>query len=188
MYGRLTIYQYIDRGEGEEGKSPLMAKINPQRIQKKYWQELEWTFRTALRRLGLHERNSQLLRTLFTESEVVILARRIKVAERLLCGIPFEAIQKELGVGLSTIRFVHRWLGEDLEQLRSLATSLGKDRSSKKKHSLKKSTYWEIDPHSFDGLRSHHPQWFPILNFLLGDPREKYESEEEEYAPEKERK
>jgi uncharacterized protein YerC len=159
-----------------------MAKINPQRIQKKYWQELEWTVLTALRRLGLTDHSSALLRKLFTESEIVILARRIKVAERLLRGIPFEEIQKELGVGLSTIRFVHRWLGDDLQKLQSLVTSLEKDRAEKKNRSLKKSTYWEIDPHSFDGLRSRYPQYFPILNFLLGDPREKYQ-QEEEYSP-----
>lgn len=160
-----------------------MSKINPQRLTRKHWQELEWTLLTALRRLGLPERNSQLLRRLLTESEVVILARRIKVAERLLRGMTFEEIEDDLGVGLSTIRFVHQWLGDDLEPLRSLTASLQKDRGAKKSRSLKKSTYWEIDPQSFDGLRMRYPQHFPILNFLLGDPRAKYEAEEEEDSP-----
>lgn len=160
-----------------------MSKISPQRIPRKQWEELEWTLLTALRRLGLNERSSRLLRRLFTESEVVILARRIKVAERLLRGMTFEEIQDDLGVGLSTVRFVHEWLGDDLSKLRSLADSLQKDRAAKKRKSLKKSTYWEIDPYSFEGLRTRYPQYFPILNFLLGDPREKYEHDEEEYVP-----
>ena len=108
------------------------------------------------------------------------------MAERLLRGMTFEEIEDDLGVGLSTIRFVHQWLGDDLERLRSLAASLEKDRAAKKRRSLKKSTYWEIDPHSLDGLRSRYPQHFPLLNFLLGDPREKYELDEEEYVPRRE--
>lgn len=155
-----------------------MAKIDPRRLSKKHREELEWTFLTALQRLGLAAKNRQLLRAMFTDSEVVMFARRIKVAEHLLRGLSYEEIEQNLQVGLSTIRFVHQWLGEDLERLRGLAASLQKDRGTKKGQSLKKSTYWEIDPYSFDGMRARYPQYFPLLNLLLGDPREKYEHDE----------
>lgn len=112
-----------------------------------------------------------------------MFARRIKVAERLLIGMPFEDIERELHVGLATIRFVYRMLGEDLDRLQSLLKSLQRERAKKKNSSLKRATYWEIDPQSIDGLRVRFPQLFPIVNFLLGDPREKYESDEEILPP-----
>lgn len=155
-----------------------MGKLDPRMMKRKEREELEWTLLRALHRLGLGEKQQRLLRGIFTESEAVMLARRVKIAEALMKGKTFEEIEDELHVGLATIRFVDRWLGEDLEQLQSIIASLGKDRAEKRRRSLKKSTYWEIDPLSFDGLRARYPQYFPLLNFLLGDPREKYEHKE----------
>lgn len=156
-----------------------MAKLDPRRLPRKYRDELEWTFLAALHRLGLNRKSQKLLRGLLTDGEVIMLARRMKVADRLLGGMPFEEIKRELHVGLATIRFVHQFLEDDFDTMRSLVTSLQHERAKKKNRSLKKGTYWEIDPQSFDGLRARYPQYFPILNFFLGDPREKHEPDEE---------
>lgn len=47
---------------------------------------------------------------LLTESESVMLARRLAVAELLIHGRTYEQIQRKLKVGVSTIRGVDRWL------------------------------------------------------------------------------
>lgn len=54
-----------------------------------------------------------LLRDLLTESERVMLGRRILIARLLLSGESYEAIGKALGVGTNTIRRVHRWLNDE---------------------------------------------------------------------------
>ncbi|HLD26162.1 MAG TPA: Trp family transcriptional regulator [Candidatus Andersenbacteria bacterium] len=50
------------------------------------------------------------LERLLTESELVMLARRLAVAELLTHGRTYEQIQRKLKVGVSTIRGVDRWL------------------------------------------------------------------------------
>lgn len=47
---------------------------------------------------------------LLSESEAIMLARRIKIAQRLLQGVDYGEIQSELHVGRSTIASVHQWL------------------------------------------------------------------------------
>lgn len=52
----------------------------------------------------------QLLSNLLTASEIVMLGRRIIIAERIIQGKKDEEIRKELKVGFSTILTVHKWL------------------------------------------------------------------------------
>ncbi|MBC7836737.1 hypothetical protein H7X87_03090 [Acetobacteraceae bacterium] len=54
------------------------------------------------------------LRDLLTESERIMLGRRILIAQRLLAHAQHEAIAHELGVGLDTIQRVKRWLDDQL--------------------------------------------------------------------------
>ena len=50
------------------------------------------------------------LRDLLTESERIMMGRRILIARRLLTKATYEDISADLGVGHDTIRRVHRWL------------------------------------------------------------------------------
>ena len=50
------------------------------------------------------------LQRLLTESEIVVLARRLQIAELLVGGLTYEQIQHKLNVGVATIRGVDRWL------------------------------------------------------------------------------
>jgi TrpR-related protein YerC/YecD len=52
------------------------------------------------------------LERLLTESEVIMLVRRLQIAELLVDGRTYEQIQRKLGVSMSTIRGVDRWLSE----------------------------------------------------------------------------
>jgi uncharacterized protein YerC len=54
------------------------------------------------------------LRDLLTESERIMLGRRIIIARMLIAGKSYENIQDELGVGVTTISKVHRWLNDQL--------------------------------------------------------------------------
>lgn len=54
------------------------------------------------------------LRDLLTESERIMLGRRILIARMLLAGASYEDIAEELKVGYDTIRRVGRWLSDEL--------------------------------------------------------------------------
>lgn len=49
-------------------------------------------------------------RDLLSESEAIMLARRITIATRLLHGDCYDDICRDLGAGAGTVASVHRWL------------------------------------------------------------------------------
>jgi uncharacterized protein YerC len=51
-----------------------------------------------------------LLERLLTESEVVMITRRLQIAELLVGGRTYDQIKRKLKVGISTIRDVDGWL------------------------------------------------------------------------------
>lgn len=52
----------------------------------------------------------EFLTRLLTPSELIMLGRRLQIAENLLQGKSYETIRKETGVGFSTIQSVDSWL------------------------------------------------------------------------------
>lgn len=54
------------------------------------------------------------LRDLLSESERIMLGRRLIIARRILNGAGYEEIQAELKVGKTTIAKVHRWLTDQM--------------------------------------------------------------------------
>jgi uncharacterized protein YerC len=54
------------------------------------------------------------LRDLLTESERVMLGRRILIARKLLAGATFDEINDEMRVGKDTVWRIEKWLGDQL--------------------------------------------------------------------------
>ena len=54
------------------------------------------------------------LKDLLTESERIMLGRRIVIARRIISGEGYDAIQADLKVGKSTIAKVHHWLSDQM--------------------------------------------------------------------------
>lgn len=54
------------------------------------------------------------LRDLLTESERIMLGRRVMIARKLLCGTPHREIGRQLRVGTDTVWRVERWLHDQL--------------------------------------------------------------------------
>ena len=69
-------------------------------------------------KFGLSADGQHFLQDLCTESEIVMFARRIHIAHRLILGKRFQDIQKELHVGLNTITSIDRWLEHKLASYR----------------------------------------------------------------------
>lgn len=77
-----------------------------------------------------------LLQHLLTPSEIVMIGRRVLIAERLLEEKTYTEIRQELKVGFSTIMVVQKWL-DQMQQNQELGL---KNMKGKKKDLLKVST------------------------------------------------
>lgn len=69
---------------------------------------------TAASVLKSREDIKNFLRDLLTESERIMLGKRITVAKELLKGKSYDEIIKELKVGADTIAKIDRWLNDEL--------------------------------------------------------------------------
>lgn len=72
------------------------------------------------RHVGVSREGERLLLALHTESEIVMLARRIQIARRLLRGDSFERISQDLHVGTNTVATVDQWLSLHLDAYRMI--------------------------------------------------------------------
>ena len=93
--------------------------------------------------------------SLFTESELIMIARRIEVAKLLIKGLTHEEITKKLKVGLTTIRSVN----SGLKKFLALQIRINKNN---KRLGAMKSSYG-----SFDYLRKTYKGYFAIINALI---------------------
>ena len=112
------------------------------------------------------------LERLLTESEIVMLTRRLQTAQLLAGGLTYDQIQRELGVGVSTIQATVRWLTDAVHEYRDLRSQEQekiKERIRMQQHQeLKKQPHRES---TMPGTLAHtvqHDSRFVILNLLLG--------------------
>lgn len=80
------------------------------RLSKKQVDELFINFAKALASVRNSVEAANLIKDLLTESEVIILARRLQIATLLLQGYTYEQIHKLMRVGNSTIAKIHAWM------------------------------------------------------------------------------
>jgi len=96
------------------------------------------------------EKTKRLLRDLLTESERIMLGRRILIAQLILSGATHRAIVSRLGVGMDTIARVHRWMRDEFPGFEKAIAGLEKEQLLRKD----KAAY------SFKALRRKFPQHF----------------------------
>jgi len=96
------------------------------------------------------------LRDLLTESERIMLGRRILIAQQLLAGSDYETIQTELGVAPNTIQRVHRWLNDSVSGYEQAVSNLENEMEARKKK------YGRLEFGTFAHLKKKYP-----LHFLL---------------------
>lgn len=87
-----------------------MAKFNPRQLTSKERMKLLnllWTIATELK---TREETENFFKDLLSESEAIMLARRILIAQALLEGKTYDEIMKKYKVGRSTLANVNRWL------------------------------------------------------------------------------
>jgi len=83
---------------------------------------------------GLKDRQAMklFLRDLLTESERIMLGRRIVIARRLLAGDSYDLIESDMHVGRDTIWRVQRWLFDQLPGFEQAIKELEKEMDKRK--------------------------------------------------------
>jgi len=147
-----------------------MAKVNYRNLPQRKRAQMEAELMGMLRRLGMKEQCWQFLRDLITESEMVMLSRRLEVARWLLSGESSHHIAGQIGVGLTTVYGVDRWLQKKFKEYRSVLAPLFKETDEDVRKRFGKKI--PLDPLSLRALRKRYPAHSLLLNLLLGDPNE----------------
>ena len=99
------------------------------------------------------------LRDLLTESERIMLGRRILIAQKLLIGEEVEDISKSMKVGYDTVYRVKRWLRDELPGYEKAITGMEEEF---RERALKK----EYATSGLARLRRKYPAHFLLLSLL----------------------
>jgi len=83
------------------------GKLDYRKISPKQRKALQKELLLTLTKLGMSKDAATFLNDLLTRSEIIMLARRIQIAKRLLLNHSFEEIKRDIHVGLATIRLVN---------------------------------------------------------------------------------
>ena len=100
------------------------------------------------------------LEHLLTDSEQIMLARRIQIALHLLQGLNHRSITEKLHVGLSTVQRVDRWLS-GYKDYRKVLPSLYLE------YRKKPGKQPPASPYTFRWLRKKYPLHFLLINLLI---------------------
>ncbi|HXK40773.1 MAG TPA: YerC/YecD family TrpR-related protein [Candidatus Paceibacterota bacterium] len=137
-------------------------KVRPRKLKGSDRMRYLDTLYTAISSLGSREEVKNFLRDLLTESERVMMGRRIIIAQRLLEEKSYLEIKRELGVGIDTITRVHRWLEDDIDGYEKTVKKLEKIFESRQE----KIDRAYVDPFSFAGLKKRYPLHFFLFNLF----------------------
>lgn len=81
------------------------------------------------------------LRDLLTESERIMLGRRIMIAQKIMAGIGYNEIADDMHVGKDTVARVHRWLRDQLPGYENAIKEMEKEFAARKKKADDKYLY-----------------------------------------------
>lgn len=104
------------------------------------------------------------LEQLLTPSEIVMISRRLGIAQKLVQGESYLTIRQELGVGLSTIQSVDRWLKNILVNYTLPQQKKVTTRQKRSRHARPRAILG-----TFADIRHRYPLEYLFLNLLLGD-------------------
>ncbi|HEY4475087.1 MAG TPA: Trp family transcriptional regulator [Candidatus Paceibacterota bacterium] len=137
-------------------------KVKPRKVQKRDKIRYLDALYTSVSLIKGREEVKNFLRDLLTESERIMLGRRIIIAQKLLQEESYEQIARDLHVGTDTINRVHRWLADEASGYEQVVKKLEKELNTRQAKADSK----YIDPFSFKGLRKRYPLHFFLLNLF----------------------
>ena len=138
-----------------------MVKVNPRKIHnldRMKYLDLLWTSVAAFKS---RDEVKNFFKDLLSESESIMLSRRIMIAKYLLEGLTYDEVKARLKVGDGNIAKVHGWLvsgfGGYEKAIREFNKALDKRGVNK----------IPAAPYSFEWLRRKYPLHFLLFNLFL---------------------
>lgn len=128
-------------------------------VQKEILQAL-WDATAASEKKGT---SVKFLQNILTESEQLMIARRLVIARMFLAGLPQNEIRLQLRFSPNTIWKVNRWL---MEQIPEYGKALQKIDTETKERAAKsrKPSYHHYNPFSFAAIKKKYPMHFLLFN------------------------
>ncbi len=124
---------------------------NIKKLNKQSQEDLFIRFARSLASIKNSEEAASFMRDLFTEQEILILSRRLEIAELLLEGLSYQNIRKLIPVSDSTIAKVQLWLTLHGEGFRVILQRTKKIEGSSQKTG---------DAFSWASIKKRYPQYF----------------------------
>jgi len=152
-----------------------MSRVNPRIVDSKSkmkYLDLLWT---SIAQLKTKDEVKQFFKDLVSESEAIMLARRIEIAKRLLNGESYNKIVLDLNVGMETVNKVQGWLVSGSGGYEKAIG--GFDRKLKKRHNNLR-TINSAEPYSFDWIKKKYPFHFLLFNLINSDKNSKSKNKE----------
>jgi TrpR-related protein YerC/YecD len=147
-----------------------MAKFNLGKLSSKDRMELLDLFWTSIEQLKTREEIKNFFKDLLSESESIMLARRILTARELLKGKTYQEIMQEFGLGKSTVASVHNWLISGFggyEKALKNFDKIIKERLKKIERAKEYNRRSSKEFGTFAAIRHKYPMHFLLLNLLL---------------------
>ena len=144
-----------------------MVKVNPRKItnsDRMKYLDLLWTSIAALKS---RDEVKNFFKDLLSESESIMLSRRIMIAKYLLEGLTYDEIKVRLKVGDGNIAKVHDWLVSGLGGYEKAIKEFNKTLDKRGINKI------PSPPFSFDWLRKKYPLHFLLFNLFLDKKSEK---------------
>ncbi|MFA6047882.1 MAG: YerC/YecD family TrpR-related protein [Parcubacteria group bacterium] len=110
-----------------------MSKVKAHLVDKKIKNKIIDEFFEIISDLKNKKESSGFLNGLLTDSEVLMIARRIQIAKMLLDGNDYETIRKKLKISLYNISRIDRWLRGDEGRLMLIIGKVKSGRNTDKK-------------------------------------------------------
>lgn len=138
-------------------------KINPRKIRREDKIKYLDTLYTAISSLNSRDEIKKFLKDLLTESERIMIGRRILIAKHLLENRTYDEIINEMQVGKDTIMRVHKWLEDESDGYERAILGLEKEMSKRFKT---KKTEDVPEVYSFTWLKKKYPLHFFLFNLF----------------------
>jgi len=118
---------------------------------------------TASSVLKTRDDMKKFLRDLLTESERIMIGRRIVIAHQLLKDESYDSIVADLKVGRDTITKIHRWLQDETRGYEKAIEKFQKVLDEREEKRVKSSRYYN---QPFAQLKKRYPLHFLLFNLF----------------------
>lgn len=141
-----------------------MPRVNPRKLSSKdkmKYLDILWT---SIAELKSRDEVKNFFKDLLSESESIMLARRILIAKYLLEDKTYDQIHNRMKVGFDTIARVHNWLISGFGGYENSVKKFEKVLYNRLKRVSRASKI--VEPFSFNWLKRKYPLHFLLFNII----------------------